>query len=372
VSGISHDTIVTRKLGSMKTFESKVSKHHVFVEKLVKAPVKGRDPQVWKDSVASMLYNVQCALSDKTAASYQYWWGRFEDFCSMSKRPSLPFSTVTAAAFFSFLAEGSAGIGGVDLARAALHYYWGLKYPDKMSPTDSVEVRSVVTGIKRRFKAPVSKKKPLTVKDFSKVLNVSTEGGDLKGARLCQVRLAAQVSIMFGTFSRFEEASSLKIRQVERRDGGLDVVFEKGKQYQFGEARVSSLPSQPHLPLDPVAVICAYIDRLVGLGAGADSWLFPAVAGVGSKTVLLDRPASYGCVLKQFKLAAEAAGVEGSPRDYGLHSMRRGAVTGAANKGCSDHVIMKQMRVASVSTVQMYASLDRPKLAEASNALFLS
>ncbi len=60
----------------------------------------------------------------------------------------------------------------------------------------------------------------------------------------------------------------------------------------------------------------------------------------------------------------------GSQADYGMHSMRRGGVTGAVNKGCSDHEVMKQMRVASQGTVQRYATLDRKKLSRAVNVLF--
>ena len=62
--------------------------------------------------------------------------------------------------------------------------------------------------------------------------------------------------------------------------------------------------------------------------------------------------------------------VEGDTSRYSLHSLRRGAVTGAVNNGCDDHTVRKQMRLASVATVQRYASMDNERLKCATNKLF--
>ena len=91
---------------------------------------------------------------------------------------------------------------------------------------------------------------------------------------------------------------------------------------------------------------------------------------IGRKIVLLDYPVSYDCVLKQFKGFAMDAKVTGSPRDYGLHSFRRGGVTTAVNNGCDEHTVQKQMRVASTKTVSRYATLSRRRLKRANFALF--
>ena len=37
-----------------------------------------------------------------------------------------------------------------------------------------------------------------------------------------------------------------------------------------------------------------------------------------------------------------------------LHSFRRGAVTGAVNRGCDDHIVAKQMRVKGKDIVGTY------------------
>ena len=65
-----------------------------------------------------------------------------------------------------------------------------------------------------------------------------------------------------------------------------------------------------------------------------------------------------------------AAGVTADPATYGLHSMRRGAVTSAINNGASDHTVQKSMRVASGATVRRYATLSDSSLKAASTAIF--
>ena len=106
----------------------------------------------------------------------------------------------------------------------------------------------------------------------------------------------------------------------------------------------------------------------MALGGGI---LFPALVCRRKKLLTLDRPASYESVLHQFRSFAKLAKIAGSPEDFGLHSLRRGGVTSSINNGCVDHVVSKQMRVASVNTVHRYATLDRAMLATAVNKLFM-
>ena len=50
-------------------------------------------------------------------------------------------------------------------------------------------------------------------------------------ARLCQMRLSAQISLMFLTFARYEKSVALKMGQVHRDGDNLMVMFPKGKTY---------------------------------------------------------------------------------------------------------------------------------------------
>lgn len=351
---------------------SKVQQHKALVGRFSR--VEEENPEAsedWELALEARAKNLECAVSDRTGAGYHNYWWRFEKFCGRTGRCVMPFDNITASSFLSELAETSAGLGGVDGARAALSYYWGVKNPGVASPTDSSEVRAVIHGIKRRFQVPVKKKEALTVEDFSKLLVHITEGKELEELPMVRLRLAAQIGLMFCTFCRFEEAQALKLGQVKLGKKDLVVDFLKGKQYQHGEARLGMMPQQPNLLLDPTRVLRVYISRLeVEFSVSKDSWLFPAFTSFKGQMKVLSKPASYDCVRRQFKTEVAGAKLAGETADYGLHSMRRGAVSGAINNGCSDHQVMKQMRVSSVATVQRYASLNKNQLSAAVNILF--
>ena len=55
---------------------------------------------------------------------------------------------------------------------------------------------------------------------------------------LCQLRLAAQISLMYLTFRRYQESAALKGDQVHKEEGNLIMMFAKGKNYQYGESRM--------------------------------------------------------------------------------------------------------------------------------------
>ena len=328
-----------------------------------------KDSLLWSKSLAAMNQNVKMSLAESTAKKYNYWWKRFSDFCQKTGAECMPFSGRTAAVFLSHLAESAVGLGGADAARTAMRHFFLLHCPDRKCPTDGPEVTLVLRGIRRRFEKPVTKKAPLASVEFYKLLSFLTDEGSFNKVRLCKLRLAAQISLMYTAFSRFEESSVLKRSQVVKCQDDLAVNFLKGKNYQYGEARRSVIASQPGV-LNPVRVISAYMDRLAVVDKSLDGFLFPALRVTTRGECVLPRPASYESVLRKFKEAVVAAGVAADPSTFGLHSMRRGAVTCAINNGASDHAVQKSMRVASGSTVRRYATLNDSLLKSASTAIF--
>ena len=322
----------------------------------------------WNGILSLVDKNLGSALSAQTQNQYSYWWSRFEKFCCLFHRESKPFSQLTVVGFLSWLAEASPGLGGVDQAKAALRHFHILNFPDLPSPTDGVHVAMALKGIKRRFQKPVQKKKPLAVADFSKLLSTIVDGKNFSDMKLVDLRFAAQISVLFCAFARYEETAALRVPDLVEEEGDFVVNFPKGKQYQHGESREGVILSHPKLKIDPVIVLKEYLIRLKSFSNA--NWLFPALRCQGKKLVVLDESASYDCVLRQFKSYAKLAKITGSPDDYGLHSFRRGAVTSSVNNGCDEHTVQKQMRVASTSTVARYATLSKDRLGKANLALF--
>ena len=94
-----------------------------------------------------------------------------------------------------------------------------------------------------------------------------------------------------------------------------------------------------------------YVQKLK-IYTGAGEVLFPTLRFQGKYTLRLD------------------AGISGSPKEYWLHSCRGGAVTTKVGNSCDEHMVQKQMRLASVDTVHCYATLGKKMLAKATEKLF--
>ena len=319
---------------------------------------------------AARLTNLQSSVADSTAKNYAYLWSRFKGFCEQINASVMPFSGETAGLFLSHLAETASGLGGVTNARAALNFYHSVKFPESVSPAAGRGVGAVLKGINRRFQKPTVKKTPLAKNDFFKFMALTTKNGDFEHLKLCELRLAAQIALMYTTFSRYKESAALRVKQVSKIGEDLLVTFQKGKNYQYGEARRAVIAAQPGR-LNPVNVILKYMHRLRAIQKTENGLLFPSVTSSSKGGGVLASAASYKAVLSQFKNAVIKTGVSMDAASYGLHSMRRGAVTSAANNGASVHAIQKQMRVASGETVKRYASLDTRSLKAACATVFM-
>ena len=246
--------------------EAKTSECHseLIVERnqIVKSGPQSTETKKWQNLLKMVDSNVEAALTQGTKSKYQYWWCRFQKFCKEYNRQCLPFSELTAAAFLSHLAENSRGIGGVDLAKSSLRHFHLMNFPEKALPTDGEMVKKVIKGIKRRFMMPVKKKRAMTSNEFAKLLRTVVGSKGLEKLKLVDLRFVAQVSLMFCTFSRYEESASLKISFIEDDGNDLAVNFNKGKQYQYGECRTSIVVGQMFEEQNPVTIIREYIRRL--------------------------------------------------------------------------------------------------------------
>ena len=135
---------------------------------------------------------------------------------------------------------------------------------------------------------------------------------DENGKVDCRLRLAA----------RFEESSVLKMEQVTSQRDYLIVTFKKGKTYQFGEARMSIITSKTEAVVNPVEVICRYMNRLGKVQGNSKGFLFPALRSTNKGDSSLNEPATYKTVLDQFKSIIKEAGVASNPAAFGRNSMR--------------------------------------------------
>ena len=274
----------------------------------------------WQLGERAMATNIRASLAPSTGGGYERMWKKYVDFCSRADRARR--SSKTVCAFLSFLVQTSTGMGGVEGARSALRHHFLVEEPDLACPTNGQEVMMVLKKLSRRFNVPVTKKAALAKVDFYKILVTITKQDENGKVKLCRVRLAAQVALVYLSFARYEESSVLKMEQVTSERDYLIVTFKKGKTYQFGEARMSDITSRTEAAVNPVEVICCYMNRLKKVQGNSKGFLFPALRYTRNGDLSMNEPATYKAVLDQFKSIVKEAGVASSPSAFGLHFMR--------------------------------------------------
>ena len=103
-------------------------------------------------------------------------------------------------------------VGGMEGARCALRHHFLVEDPNSLCPADGQEMTLVLKGLNRRFKTTVNKKSALINREFYKILVLATEEDEHGVVKLCRLRLAAQVALMFLSFARYEESAEAGIQ----------------------------------------------------------------------------------------------------------------------------------------------------------------
>lgn len=323
-------------------------------------------PDLWDKSLLAKQRNQEAALAQSTSKKYESWWKRYKGFLQECEQSSQERNSESVARFLAQISEESQSLGGVNTARAALsHWFKREGHADSINPALSTQVDMVMKGIHRRFEKPTEKKAVLSAQQLEEVVKAASGGYNWENTSLPDHRLAAQLTFMYATSARYEEAREVTCGQLVFEANHCVVTFKKGKTYQYGENRTSVIADKPGGTFNPRDILTTYLLRLKSEGRGEkEDFLFPNLGGKKK------RPASHPTVLSQFRKLLEKAGITDNPRKFGLHSLRRGSVTALANAGTSDHLIQKHMRVRSESTVRRYATLDVDKLCEVSKTVF--
>ena len=193
-------------------------------------------------------------------------------------------------------------------------------------------VKSVVEGVRRLFAKPVVKKEPVTVDDLRAIVENSdlTDLGDVMTATLCL--------LCFAAFLRFDELAGLHCSDVIFADGHLKLRIRKSKtdQYRQGDEVVLT---ESESPTCPVGMLKQYM-ALGEVDRSSEAALFhPITRSRSGVTLRRQGSLSYTRARELVKEALKKAGRD--PDKYGLHSLRSGGATAAANAGVPDRAFKR-------------------------------
>ena len=275
------------------------------------------------------------SIAESTKRAYRSAWQVFAQWCEARAYRSLPASPAVVAAFVADQAgqRAVATIGRYLAAIGEAHRIAKLPVP-----TGTVEVRTVMKGVRRKHGVAQHGKAPLLVshlRRISEVLPATTLG----------VRDRALLLVGFAAALRRSELVGLDLGDLDFQEEGLALTLRKSKTDQTGKGRLVGVPYGSHVGTCPVRAARAWLEK----------------SGIVEGPVF--RPVTRHGHLGAARLSGQAVGevvhrsvmlIGLDPAEYGGHSLRAGLATEAARAGAGEVAIMAQTGHRSVNTLRGY------------------
>lgn len=267
------------------------------------------------------------AKAENTRRAYRAAVRAWCDWCRRRSLPPLPASGADVAAFLA--SERGRGLSPetLKLRRAAIRYLH--RAAGCAVPTDDVAVSETLAGITRqaaRLGQTPRKKVAATAGILRQIL--APVPSDLRGLRDRALLLTG-----FAGALRRAELAAIRVEQLEKTERGLRLTLHQSKGSQTA-AVIVPLP-YGQTELCPVRALTAWLE-VAGITAGPvfrRIWL-PKLTQPGEPPALPQigtQPITPWTVAAIVKARAAEAGFGG--RDFGGHSLKRGALTTGMERG---------------------------------------
>lgn len=288
--------------------------------------------------------NVLDSLAGETQRAYRSRLSKFAAWCQDQGRVAMPASPSTVAAYLAALENDGMSAATISQVVAAIAKAHRLAGHD--NPCASDEVKTARRAANRRIGVAPHQKAAATLP----VLHTIIQG--IEGATLKDKRDKALLLVGFAGAFRRSELAALRVsdlREDRAADGRVVVIVNvrRSKTDQFGQGMEKAIfaAAGRDKTFCPVKALRAWV-RAAGI-AGDDP-LFQSLIKGGK----LSGSALTGhAVARIIQDRADAAGVE---LELSGHSLRRGFVTSAVEKGASERSIMVQTGHRSPMMVRRY------------------
>ena len=289
--------------------------------------------------------------SDNTVKKYSYGYNKWKTFANFHGLQAMPASPVHIALFIVDLLDKGATYSSVSSIFYAVK--WAHDMNGQLDPTDNTFVSNLLESAKRTSKPAVVKKDPVTndmLINLCSIFHLSTD--------LTAIRDLTMILLAYSAFLRFNELSSLRCKDVEVKDAYLRINISKSKTDQYGQGD-EVLVAKGQSIACPYTMFLKYVS-LAKIDLHSDMFLFRPIYRSKSTCALVkvDRHISYTtareCIIKKLKLVAPTL-------NLGLHSLRSGGASAAANAEVNDRCWKRHGRWRSESSKDGYVadSVDR-------------
>ena len=258
-------------------------------------------------------------------------WQRFVQWCKERELPFLPSTGTVVALYLLAIAQTGKSQSSIKCNSAAISAFHEFSSFGKV--TDYPLVCAVRNYARRVLPSGENRKEPIT---WEKV-----EQANLWLAHNAQsmrnLSLATAISLGFCGFFRYDDLAHIRVSNLKLvGESLLEIRLDSRKtdQYRAGSLIVLSAIESYSCPVKSVALLL----QRAGL-TGTSRPLFSAVSVRDGVEMYGNTPASYQYLRRGILEAFEAVGLPA--KEFGLHSLRAGGATQAANQGIPDRLWME-------------------------------
>jgi integrase len=204
----------------------------------------------------------------------------------------------------------------------------------------------LLSSLQRDLAKPTRKKEPITLDVLQQVVDSVGQTPTLSEIRLLTIMLLA-----FAAFLRFDEIAKLRCCDVQFHDAHMSIriIASKTDQYREGNEVVVS---RARSKLCPVSMVERYFS-MAQIETNSSECLFRAIVHTKNGEKLRNSGSlSYTRVRELLLAKLQVLGYDSSM--FGVHSLRAGGATRAANNGVPDRMFKRHGRWKSESAKDGY------------------
>ena len=303
-----------------------------------------QEPEL-KSLATALQSTVLASRASTTTSKYVYAFLRWKRWAESHKEIVVfPVREIDLALYLQYLGNTTESKSAVEEAVNAVGWVHQLAgYP---AVSGSPFVRIVLEGLQRKLAKPKVRKEPVTSDMMSAMVN------SLGAApSLTDVRLVAACLLAFSAFLRYDELAKLRCCDItfSHTRMSIHILSSKTDQYRQGD---SVLVGRTGSSTCPVAMLERYYS-VAALPKQSKLRLFRGIVVTKSGERLRSQGSlSYTRLRELFLGKLSQLGFD--PKQFGLHSLRSGGASAAANAGVPDRLFKRHGRWRSESAKDGY------------------
>ena len=292
-----------------------------------------QDPEL-QELVGRLPNTILHSRADSTVKKYLAAFKRWKAWASQHEIPVIPAKDCHVVLYLQHIGDTVGSKAAVEEACNALA--WVHSAAGLAPPMASPIVRATLEGLQRMLAKPVVKKVPVTVEILERMVEDSEQSGTLSDLRLITACL-----LSFAGFLRFSELIHIRPCDISVREDAivLKLPCSKTDQLRRGDEVIVARSGKATCP---VTKLEDYMRR-AGIPWQDQRYLFRAICKSKAGDKLRESgKISYSCLREQFKKKLGSLGY--NHVEFGLHSLRAGGATRAANMGVPDRLFKRHGR----------------------------